>query len=179
MNYANDVVSRCKPANRPPGKTRTLRSPFFALRTLLAASVFTIAIGSGADATIKINHGTKAKTNAHITPGRAGYAKWLRHGDVYKVDGSFGSFKRSFNVRISWKGNGYVISTPLGAYRLKRRGSSVTFKVYIQKSWAYVTWKRSKAYVRYKNHTGSAKVVKVGNGAARNAQSKRSQNFNQ
>ena len=81
---------------------------------------------------------------------RGGYAKWVKHGDQYSVTGSFASFNRTFSVRVAWKGNGFVIHTPLGVYRLKRRGNSVTFKAYIDKAWAHVTWSRSRAYVRYK-----------------------------
>ncbi len=92
---------------------------------------------------------------------RAGYAKWLKHGDVYEVDGKFGTFKQKFNVRVSWKGNGFVINTPVGVYRLKRHGKSVTFKVYFQEAWAHVTWSRSRAYVSYKGQRGSARVRKV------------------
>ncbi len=109
---------------------------------------------------------------------KAGYAKWIQHGDIYKVDGKFGSFNRSFNVAVAWKGNGYVVNTPLGAYRLKKRGNGVSFKVYFQKAWAHVTWKRSRAFVKYKGQSGSANVVKVGNKAARNSGGKRNQNFN-
>ena len=97
---------------------------------------------------------------------RAGYAKWLKHGDVYVVDGTFGKFKQKFNVRVAWKGNGFVINTPVGVYRLKRRGKSVTFKVYFQEAWAHVTWSRSKAYVSYKGLRGSAIVRKVQKSAA-------------
>ncbi len=92
---------------------------------------------------------------------RAGYAKWLKHGDVYEVDGTFGSIKQKFSVRVSWKGTGFVINTPVGVYRLKRRGKSVTFKVYFQEAWAHVTWSRGRAYVSYKGQRGAAKVRKL------------------
>lgn len=92
---------------------------------------------------------------------RAGYASWLKHGDVYEVDGTFGKIKQKFSVRVSWKGTGFVIYTPVGVYRLKRRGKSVTFKVYFQEAWAHVTWSRGRAYVSYKGQRGSAKVRKV------------------
>lgn len=92
---------------------------------------------------------------------RAGYAKWLKHGDVYEVDGTFGNTKQKFSVRVAWKGTGFVINTPVGVYRLKRRGKSVTFKVYFQEAWAHVTWSRGRAYVSYKGQRGSAKVRKV------------------
>ena len=35
---------------------------------------------------------------------RAGYAKWLKHGDVYVVDGQFGDVNQKFNVQVAWKG---------------------------------------------------------------------------
>ncbi len=92
---------------------------------------------------------------------RAGYAKWLKHGDVYEVDGTFGKVKQKFSVRVSWKGTGFVVNTPVGVYRLKRRGKSVTFKVYFQEAWAHVTWSRGRAYVSYKGQRGSAKVRKI------------------
>lgn len=109
---------------------------------------------------------------------RGGYAKWIKHGDIYKVDGNFGSVRQTFKVEVTWKGNGFVINTPLGTYRLKRRGTSVKFNVYFQKAWAQVTWKRTRAVVIYKGQRGSASVVKLGNRAARKAPIKRKQNFN-
>ena len=109
---------------------------------------------------------------------RAGYASWVKHGDVYQVDGTFGKHKQKFNVSVSWKGNGFVVNTPLGAYRLKRRGKSVTFKVYFQEAWAHVTWSRTRAYVNYKGVKGRAVVKKVG---SKRGASKRKvkTNFNQ
>ncbi len=115
--------------------------------------------------------------NAHA---RAGYAKWVKHGDRYSVSGNFGSFQRTFGVHVTWKGNGFVIHTPLGVYRLKRRGNSVAFKVYIDKAWAHVTWSRTRAFVRYKGQKGAARVMKVGSGARRKGRRapRRKQNFN-
>ena len=109
---------------------------------------------------------------------RGGYAKWVKHGDRYTVSGNFGTFNRTFGVHVTWKGNGFVIHTPLGVYRLKRRGNSVSFKVYINKAWAHVTWSRTRAYVRYKGQRGSATVVKAGRGAKRKDAPRRKQNFN-
>ena len=109
---------------------------------------------------------------------RGGYAKWLKHGDRYKVTGSFAAFNRTFSVRVAWKGSGFVIHTPLGVYRLKRRGNSVSFKAYIDKAWAHVTWSRTRATVRYKGQKGSAKVVKTGSGAGGEKASRRKHNFN-
>ncbi len=119
-----------------------------------------------------------AVTNIDNAYARGGYAKWVKHGDRYSVGGSFGSFKRTFSVHVAWKGNGFVIHTPLGVYRLKRRGNSVTFKVYIEKAWAHVTWSRSRAYVSYKGHKGAARVVKIGSRAGRKSPPRRKQNFN-
>ena len=114
---------------------------------------------------------------ANEAHARAGYASWVKHGDVYLVDGTFGKHKQTFNVSVAWKGNGFVVNTPLGAYRLKRRGKSVTFKVYFQKAWAHVTWSRTRAYVSYKGIKGRASVKKVG---SRGSSSKRKvkSNFN-
>ncbi len=109
---------------------------------------------------------------------RAGYAKWVKHGDVYQVDGTFGKFKQKFSVSVSWKGNGFVVNTPLGAYRLKRRGKSVTFKVYFRESWAHVTWSRTRAYVNYKGVRGQAVVRKVGSRKRGRSKSKAKTNFN-
>ncbi len=150
-----------------------IKKTLLTLTALAAVLMAPAAIATQADAAVKVKSDTKASAAA-----RAGYAKWLRHGDIYKVDGKFGSFNQTFNVTVAWKGNGYVVNTPLGAYRLKRRGNGVAFKVYFQKAWAHVTWKRSKAFVSYKGQNGSAKVVKVGNRAARKAGPKRNQNFN-
>ncbi|MEM7427332.1 MAG: hypothetical protein AAF441_14655 [Pseudomonadota bacterium] len=108
---------------------------------------------------------------------RAGYASWVKHGDIYVVDGKFGKFQQKFNVSVAWKGNGFIVNTPLGSYRLKRRGKSVTFKVYFQQAWAHVTWSRTRAYVNYKGVRGQAVVKKVG---SRGSASKRKvkTNFN-
>ncbi len=45
---------------------------------------------------------------------RAGYVKWIKHGDIYKVDGNFGLVRHTFKVEVIWKGNGFVIDTPIG-----------------------------------------------------------------
>ena len=119
-----------------------------------------------------------APFHADRAHARAGYAKWIKHGDIYKVDGNFESVRHTFKVEVIWKGNGFVIETPLGTYRLKRRGTSVKFNVYFQKTWAQVTWKRTRAVVNYKGQRGSASVVKLGNKAAQKAPVNRKQNFN-
>ena len=148
------------------------------LTALFALSVLSTTTATPADAAVKITKGAKTAATAKPKKSRGGYAKWLQHGDVYKVKGQFGSFNQSFNVSVAWKGSGFVVNTPLGAYRLKRRGSGVSFKVYFQKAWAHVTWKRSKAFVSYKGQRGSASVVKVGNRSAGASRVKRKQNFN-
>ena len=110
---------------------------------------------------------------------RAGYASWVKHGDVYQVNGTFGKHKQSFSVSVAWKGNGFVVNTPLGAYRLKRRGKSVTFEVYFQNSWAHVTWSHTRAYVNYKGVRGRATVRKVAGGGKRSASKRKvKSNFN-
>ncbi len=109
---------------------------------------------------------------------RAGYASWLKHGTVYQVDGGFGPYKQTFTVRVAWKGNGFVINTPLGTHRLKKRGDSVAFKVYFDKAWANVTWKRSSAVVTYKGKKGTARVWRIGQRPSLDAPMKRKQNFN-
>lgn len=155
-----------------------LKKSLLTLTALFAVSVLTTAIATSSIAAVKSKPGAKATANTNTKRARAGYAKWVQHGDIYKVDGKFGSFNQSFNVSVAWKGNGFVVHTPLGAHRLKRRGSGVSFKVYFQKAWAHVTWKRSRAFVKYKGQGGSARVVKVGNKSARTSGVKRKQNFN-
>ncbi len=116
--------------------------------------------------------------NPKAAEARAGYARWLKHGTVYRVEGNFGPYKQSFTVRVAWKGNGFVINTPLGTHRLKRRGNSVAFKVYFDKAWANVTWKRSSAFVLYKGQKGTARVRKIDRKTTLDAPPKRKQNFN-
>ncbi len=148
------------------------------LTALFALSVVPATIATPSVAAVKAKSATKVSAKTSTKRARAGYAKWVQHGDIYKVKGNFGSFNQSFNVSVAWKGSGFVVNTPLGAYRLKRRGGGVTLKVYFQKAWAHVTWKRSRAFVTYKGQSGSASVVKVGNKSARKAGVKRKQNFN-
>ncbi len=119
-----------------------------------------------------------ATLNVKTAEARAGYASWLKHGTVYQVDGNFGPYKQTFSVRVAWKGNGFVINTPLGTHRLKRRGNSVAFKVYFDKAWANVTWMRSNAFVVYKGQRGTARVRKVDRKGPLDAPPKRKQNFN-
>ncbi len=110
---------------------------------------------------------------------RAGYAGWVKHGDIYLVDGKFGTVNHKFNVEVAWKGNGFIINTPLGNYRLKRKGRGVSFKVYFQKSWAQITWKKTTALVAYKGQRGKANVKKLGNKKEFENGAKRNYNFNQ
>ena len=114
---------------------------------------------------------------SNLAHARAGYAEWLKHGNIYRVEGNFGPYKQAFTVRTSWKGNGFVIHTPLGTHRLTRHGNAVTFKAYFDKAWAYVTWRRSRAFVVYKGQKGSARVQKI-DPAQRKPPTRRIQNFN-
>ena len=119
---------------------------------------------------------TTLSINAAIA--RAGYASWVKHGTVYRVDGNFGPYTQAFTVRVAWKGNGFVINTPLGTHRLKRRGNSVAFKVYFDKAWANVTWRRTSAFVIYKGQKGRARVRRIDRKPTTDAPPKRKQNFN-
>jgi len=91
------------------------------------------------------------------------YAKWLKHGDVYRVTGTFGGEKRSFRVTLSRRGTRFVVGTPLGTFKLKPVGRSVTFKVLFQKKWASVRWNQTKATVIYNKQKGTAVVRKLEN----------------
>ena len=91
------------------------------------------------------------------------YAKWLKHGDVYRVTGTFGGEKRSFRVTLRKRGSRFVVGTPLGTFKLKPVGRSVTFKVLFQKKWASVRWNRTKATVIYNKKRGTAVVRKLEN----------------
>ena len=103
-----------------------------------------------------------------ILPGtdaeaRGGYAKWLKHGDVYRVTGTFGGEKRSFRISLRWRGNRFTVSTPLGTFKLKPKGNSVTFRVLFQEKWASVRWNRNRATVIYNRQKGTAVVRKLEN----------------
>ena len=91
------------------------------------------------------------------------YAKWLKHGDVYRVTGTFGGEKRSFRVTLRKRGSRFVVGTPLGTFKLKPVGRSVTFKVLFQKKWASVRWNHTKATVVYNKQKGTAVVRKLQN----------------
>ena len=91
------------------------------------------------------------------------YAKWLKHGDVYRVTGIFGEHKRSFRVTLRKRGPRFTVSTPLGTFKLKPAGRGVTFKVLFQKKWAHVRWNRTKAIVSYNKRKGTAQVRKLEN----------------
>ncbi len=108
---------------------------------------------------------------------RAGYAGWVKHGDIYLVDGRFGEINHKFNVEVAWKGSGFIITTPLGSYRLKRKGRDVSFKVYFKKAWAQITWNKTTALVAYKGQRGSANVKRLGNKKDLKKEPKRSYNF--
>ncbi len=100
---------------------------------------------------------------AEIAEARGGYANWLKHGDIYLVDGKFGAHKQKFRVQVKWRGNRFVIQTPIGTFPLKRRGAGVSFRVKFQNAWARINWRRSRATVVYKKQRGSAKLRKIGN----------------
>lgn len=122
--------------------------------------------------------GFGATVEPQLAEARNGYPKWLKHGTTYRVDGNFGPYKQSFTVRVSWKGTGFVIHTPLGTHRLKRSGDDVAFEVYFDKAWASVTWTRSRAFVVYKGQNGAARVHKLDAKGAQKTPGKRKQNFN-
>ena len=98
--------------------------------------------------------------------GRAGYAKWVKHGDAYRVSGSFSNYSGSFRVQVKWRGNRFVVQTPLGTFPLKRAGAGVTFRVRFENAWASVRWIRNRASVVYKGKRGSVVVKKLSGGSA-------------
>jgi hypothetical protein len=91
----------------------------------------------------------------------ANYPGWLKADDVYKVQGKFGNVKRAFKVRVKSKGKSLVVVTPIGSHRLSPKGNAVTFKVYLNKAWAQVTWSKQRARITYKGKTGTAKLTKT------------------
>lgn len=91
------------------------------------------------------------------------YAKWLKHGDVYRVTGVFGEHKRSFRITLRKRGKRFTVSTPLGTFKLKPAGRGVTFKVLFQKKWAHVRWNHTKAVVTYNKRKGAAQVRRLEN----------------
>jgi len=92
---------------------------------------------------------------------RAGYAKWLKHGDYYSVSGSFAGYRGTLTVQVKWRGNRFVVSTPLGTFPLKRSGSGVKFRVNFQNAWAAITWIHTRATVIYKGQRATTAVKKL------------------
>ncbi len=94
---------------------------------------------------------------------RGGYASWLKHGDAYRVTGDFVGYKGSIVVQVKWRGNRFVVSTPIGTFPLKRAGSGVTFQVKFEKIEARVTWVKTRVHVVSKGRRGTAVVSKMDN----------------
>lgn len=92
---------------------------------------------------------------------RGGYASWLKHGDAYRVTGEFAGYQGSFQAQVSWRGNRFVVSTPVGTYPLQRAGAAVTFRVLLDKDWATVTWAHTRVYIVWKGQRGSADVRRI------------------
>ena len=92
---------------------------------------------------------------------RGGYAAWLKHNDAYRVTGNFAGYKGSLQVQVKWRGNRFVISTPLGTFPLKRAGNGVTFRVKFENAWATVNWVQSRVVVVWKGQRGVASVRKI------------------
>lgn len=95
---------------------------------------------------------------------RGGYAAWLKHGDTYRVSGDFAGYKGALHVSVMWRGNRFVVHTPLGIFPLTRAGGAVTFRVKFEQAWASITWAYNRAYVIWKGQRGVASVVKIGSG---------------
>lgn len=93
---------------------------------------------------------------------RSPYATWVRHGDTYLVTGKLGGETQTFRVTIVRKGKRYIVRTPLGDYALAPQGSSVTFRVRVQKDWAKIVWNHQRATISYRNKTGSASLRRQG-----------------
>ena len=92
---------------------------------------------------------------------RGGYAGWLKHGDSYAVTGTIAGRSGTVRVHIKWRGNRFVVQTPMGTYPLKRAGSAVRFRVYFDKAWASVTWAGSRATVVFRGERATARVRKL------------------
>lgn len=92
---------------------------------------------------------------------RGGYAAWLKHNDAYRVTGQFAGYNGSLQVQVKWRGNRFVISTPLGTFPLKRSGNGVTFRVNFENAWATITWVRNRAVVVWKGQRGAVAVRKI------------------
>ena len=96
---------------------------------------------------------------------RAGYASWLKHNNAYRVTGDFAGYNGSLQVQVKWRGNRFVVVTPLGTFPLKRNGNGVTFRLQFEKAWATVNWVNTRATVVWKGQRGVARVKKIPNRA--------------
>ncbi len=92
---------------------------------------------------------------------RGGYAAWLKHNDAYRVTGDFAGYNGSLQVQVKWRGNRFVISTPLGTFPLQKAGNGVTFRVKFENAWAQVQWVQSQVVVVWKGKRGVASVRKI------------------
>ncbi len=92
---------------------------------------------------------------------RAGYAAWIKHNDAYRVTGDFAGYNGSLQVQVKWRGNRFVISTPLGTFPLRKSGNGVTFKLKFENAWATVNWVQTQATVVWKGQRGVAAVRKI------------------
>lgn len=92
---------------------------------------------------------------------RGAYAAWLKHNDAYRVTGNFAGYKGSLQVQLKWRGNRFVVDTPLGTFPLTPAGGGVTFRVKFENHWASITWLQSTVYVVWKGQKGVAQVQRI------------------
>ena len=92
---------------------------------------------------------------------RGGYAAWLKHNNAYRVTGDFAGYKGSLQVQVKWRGNRFVVTTPLGTFPLKRAGAGVTFRVKFENAWATIHWVNTRVVVVWKGKRGVASVRQI------------------
>ncbi len=92
---------------------------------------------------------------------RGGYPNWVKHGESYAVTGAIAGRAGTVRVKVMWRGNRFVVQTPIGTYPLKRAGGAVRFRVYFDKAWASVTWTGARATVVFKGERATAQVRRV------------------
>ena len=102
-----------------------------------------------------------AAAPVHHADARGGYPSWLKHGESYAVTGAIAGRAGTVQVHVRWRGNRFVVQTPVGTYPLKRAGAGVRFQVYFDKAWAKVTWVGTRATVVFKGERAVAKVRKL------------------